>query len=130
MEEMPDLDLAALDTEIEMAWSNEVEEYIRNLTWSDGTSDEMKMLVAGNIRGFANRERINGSLNGFISKLAQKLGELGKVANAAKEFVHYHENWEGYEDMKTSNSTSIPVEFMNLGEAVEDYYGKPSFDEE
>jgi hypothetical protein len=75
---LPNIDFAALDTEIEIAFTEEVESYIRNLPWSETTADETKTLVAGNIRAYARRERITGPLNGFITKLAERLSALGK----------------------------------------------------
>lgn len=52
-----------------------------------------------------------------------------KIIEAAREFVHYFENWEGYQEIKTSISTSIPVEFMNLCEAVETVFGPPKIED-
>ena len=42
-----------LQTEIEVAQSEVVEEYIRELPWDEDDTDRDKNLVAGNIRGFA-----------------------------------------------------------------------------
>jgi hypothetical protein len=52
--------------------------------------------------------------------------QLDAIITAAIEFVHYPEVWESYEDLKTSISTSLPVEFMALCEAIEDAYGSPT----
>jgi hypothetical protein len=52
------------------------------------------------------------------------------VAVEAKKFVHEPENWESWQELQTSNSASIPVEYMNLCEAVEEVFGEPIFEEE
>lgn len=56
-------------------------------------------------------------------------GKLRVLATAAKEFMFEPENWENYEMLQTSNSAAVPPEFMNLGEAVEELFGKPVYEE-
>lgn len=52
------------------------------------------------------------------------------IVRAAKRFVHYYETWEQFQELKGSISTSIPTEFMELCEAVEDFYGSPETEDE
>lgn len=44
---------AEQDTAREIEWSEGVEAYIRALPWSSDATDEVKTLVAGNIRAYA-----------------------------------------------------------------------------
>lgn len=53
-----------------------------------------------------------------------------EVVKAAKEFIHEPETWETFDDLKSSSSAALPVEFMALGHAVEDAFGGPAIDEE
>lgn len=53
-----------------------------------------------------------------------------EVMNAAKAFVHYYETWEHFQEMKGSISVALPTEFIELCEAVEDFYGSPENEDE
>lgn len=55
-----------------------------------------------------------------------KYGALITIAKFAKEFMWQPENWENYDDLKTSNSASLPAEFCLLGDAVEKAFGPPN----
>jgi hypothetical protein len=71
-------------------------------------------------------ESVKQTTNKLINRLAESNMNLNVIAEKAREFVFEPETWEGYEDLKTSNSAAIPPEFMALCEAVEDRYGTPT----
>jgi hypothetical protein len=75
--ELYGMTLAELDTEVEVAKSAEVDEYVKTIKWSNDTDDYTKTLIIGNIRGFAFRETTPETpINGFINKLAQRFAEV------------------------------------------------------
>lgn len=75
--ELYGMTLAELDTEVEIAKSAEVDEYVKTIKWSDDTDEYTKLLIVGNIRGFAFRKTTPETpINGFINKLAQRFAEL------------------------------------------------------
>ena len=77
-ETIDDIDLAAIDTQIAVEREKDISEYLQTLKWADDTPENIKTLVAGNIRGFAAHDWRNGHLNGFISKLVERLGQIDK----------------------------------------------------
>jgi hypothetical protein len=70
-------------------------------------------------------ESVKDTMNKLMNRLANSNIALNVIAEKAREFVFEPETWEGYEDLKTSNSAAIPPEFMALCEAIEDRYGTP-----
>jgi hypothetical protein len=53
-----------------------------------------------------------------------------RIAEAARDFIWEPENWEAYQDSKTSNSVAWPPEFLLLAQAVEERYGPMPVDAE
>lgn len=74
-------------------------------------------------------DRIEKAGSDFMEAI-KDLRPFMAVAIAARDFMHEPENWEGYQDLQTSNSAAIPPEFMKLGEAVENAFGEPKGDED
>lgn len=86
--ELYGMTLAELDTEVEIAKSAEVDEYVKTIKWSDDTDEYTKLLIVGNIRGFAFRKTTPETpINGFINKLAQRFAELTAERDALKAEV-------------------------------------------
>lgn len=53
-----------------------------------------------------------------------KHDEISRVAEAARAFIWEPENWEAYQDSKSSNSAAWPPEFLMLAQLVEVTYGQ------
>jgi hypothetical protein len=98
--ELYGMTLAELDTEVEIAKSAEVDEYVKTIKWSDDTDEYTKLLIVGNIRGFAFRKTTPETpINGFINKLAQRFAELtareARLTGALDGWVGYHKALRG-----------------------------------
>lgn len=75
-------------------------------------------------------------INEFVAHLAkryeaqsQELTECQKLVELARDHVWEPENWESYERCKGTSSFSLPVEWFELCEAIEEKYGAMPLDE-
>lgn len=128
--ELYGMTLAELDTEVEIAKSAEVDEYVKTIKWSDDTDEYTKLLIVGNIRGFAFRKTTPETpINGFINKLAQRFAELTADRDALKaeveagkeqlrefaEDVAYQYAYERNGELTTGGLSTMEYTFRILG---------------
>ena len=64
----------------------------------------------------------------WVLSLLEMLDEATRVATTARDFIWEPETWESYLEVKESQSHSLPVEFVNLGNVIEEFYGPPPKD--
>ena len=55
---------------------------------------------------------------------------LQSIAEAARDLIWEPENWEAYQDSKTSDSVAWPPEFLLLAQAVEKKFGPMPIEED
>ena len=88
------------------------------------------------LRGWHARE--TADLTNFVNQgihigkkeLHERLYNLLKLSEAARDFIWEPENWEAFQDLKKSISVDIPVNFMQIGYKVEKVYGGPPKEDE
>ncbi len=73
--------------------------------------------------------RNNKALKDKLMTACVERNDLRRLVELARDHVWEPENWESYERCKGTNSFSLPVEWFELCEAIEERYGAMPLDE-
>lgn len=93
-----EIDLAAIDTQIEIEQEREVTEWAAGIDWS-GIDDDTRTLIIGNVRGFHGRKGADLPINRFITKLTDRITALrSRLAAVEKDNERYREALEFIRD--------------------------------
>lgn len=106
--------MSKADTDAEIARNEFVEKYIRELRWSDATSDEIQTYVAGNLRGFWSRVQASNA------ELRKRYDEARALVKRCTDAFYR----DGHEDGETiDDAMSEALNWVSQEELEDEVFG-------